>query len=178
MVRRHNSHDRNAMRRLEFNFIKISCVIYRAHSTPSPRETLLVAQVSSTPISAAGNRLTFFAPKGRFCSVFAPNCQSISIGFGHPRHRQICVGGGARLENRGFRAVAATLHRRCPNLTCSTGLKPTDILASKTRLFRGFSRRFVSRGNRRSSEQPPQTSLSGSHKRARLFHDLTTQLLR
>src|SRR6516165_5328656 len=48
VVRRHNSHDRNAMRRLEFNFIKISCVIYRAHSTPSPRETLLVAQVSSS----------------------------------------------------------------------------------------------------------------------------------
>jgi hypothetical protein len=27
VVRRHNSHDRNAMRLLEFNFIKISCVI-------------------------------------------------------------------------------------------------------------------------------------------------------
>src|SRR6516164_4942103 len=38
VVRRHNSHDRNAMRRLEFNFIKISCVTYKAQSTPSLRE--------------------------------------------------------------------------------------------------------------------------------------------
>jgi hypothetical protein len=44
VVRRHNSHDRNAMRRMEFNFIKISCVIYKADSTPSLRETLLVAR--------------------------------------------------------------------------------------------------------------------------------------
>jgi hypothetical protein len=49
VVRRHNSHDRNAMRRLEFNFIKISCVIYKAYSTPSLRETLLVAQGYAEP---------------------------------------------------------------------------------------------------------------------------------
>jgi hypothetical protein len=34
VVRLHNSHGRNAMRRLKFNFIKISCVIYKAHSAP------------------------------------------------------------------------------------------------------------------------------------------------
>jgi hypothetical protein len=33
VVRIHNSHGRNAMRRPKFNFIKISCVIYKAHST-------------------------------------------------------------------------------------------------------------------------------------------------
>ena len=33
VVRLHNSHGSNAMRRLKFNFIKISCVIYKAHPT-------------------------------------------------------------------------------------------------------------------------------------------------
>ena len=48
VVRLHNSRGRNAMRRLKFDFIKISCVTYKGHSTLSLRETLLVAQVSSS----------------------------------------------------------------------------------------------------------------------------------
>ena len=50
------------MRRLKFNFIKISCVTYKAHSTPSLREVLEAVRKGTDrpdPLSLlAGNSMT------------------------------------------------------------------------------------------------------------------------
>ena len=98
MVSLHNCYGRNAMRRLKFNFIKISCVTYKAHSTPSLRECypelnhagLWAQQGRMIPLSGESPSLHHATPRPHTNRANLARRKYMSCHISNLRRLQVC----------------------------------------------------------------------------------------